>query len=181
MKQNVIASAKRLSILDAASRIIMERGVTMFTLEPVAHEAGISKGGLLYHFPTKDSLITGMIERLIDQFEADLERELDNNAGDWLAAYIRVAGNPNPHSELISNSIFAALANNPGLLMPLRARFDKWQKRAETASPSPEFGTIIRLTMDGLWLSGLLNFAPPAPALRIKVLEMLSKMVSISD
>jgi AcrR family transcriptional regulator len=49
---------------------VVEEGVSGMTLEAVAREAGVSKGGLLYHFPSKEALIGGMIGRLIDRFEA---------------------------------------------------------------------------------------------------------------
>ena len=41
------------AILDAANRIVIGQGVERLTLEQVAAEAGMSKGGLLYHFPRK--------------------------------------------------------------------------------------------------------------------------------
>jgi hypothetical protein len=40
-------------ILDAAERVVLRDGVTHLTLDAVAAETGISKGGLLYHFPSK--------------------------------------------------------------------------------------------------------------------------------
>ena len=39
------------------------KGVAKLTLEAVAKEAGVSKGGLLYHFSNKEALIEGMIVR----------------------------------------------------------------------------------------------------------------------
>jgi AcrR family transcriptional regulator len=35
----------------------------------VAQAAEVSKGGLLYHFPNKEALITGIIQHLIDDFK----------------------------------------------------------------------------------------------------------------
>jgi Transcriptional regulator len=34
------------------------------TLEAVAARANVSKGGLLYHFPSKDALVLGMVSRI---------------------------------------------------------------------------------------------------------------------
>ena len=36
---------------------IKEEGVVKLTLEAVAQRAGVSKGGLLYHYPSKEALI----------------------------------------------------------------------------------------------------------------------------
>ncbi|SWD32702.1 transcriptional regulator [Klebsiella pneumoniae] len=53
---------KKKNILIAASEIVKEEGVVKLTLEAVAQRAGVSKGGLLYHFPSKEALIKGMVE-----------------------------------------------------------------------------------------------------------------------
>jgi AcrR family transcriptional regulator len=50
-------------VLDAAEAVVVRQGIANLTLEAVAAEAGISKGGLLYHFPTKDRLIDALVRR----------------------------------------------------------------------------------------------------------------------
>jgi AcrR family transcriptional regulator len=51
-------------------------GLAHLAIEAVAREAGFSKGGVLYHFPTKESLIEGMITSFLEAFEHDLIRTL---------------------------------------------------------------------------------------------------------
>lgn len=51
------SNSKRSSILLAASIVVKNNGVEKLTLEAVAKEAGVSKGGLLHHFPNKEALI----------------------------------------------------------------------------------------------------------------------------
>ena len=62
------------------------------TLDAVAAAAGVSKGGLLHHFPTKDALIHGMLDLLIamyvDRQNLLLTREAPGVPGRWLRAYI---------------------------------------------------------------------------------------------
>jgi AcrR family transcriptional regulator len=176
MKQKDISSTTRVQILDAASRVVLDKGVIALTLEAVAQQAGISKGGLLYHFPSKNSLIVGMIERLIAEFDADLEQELSESNGNWLIAYVRASLRANPYRDQISCALIAALANNPDLLKPLQARFASWQQQAESAMPSPEVGSLVRLAIDGLWFSELFGFAPLSPVVRSKVLHTLLKL-----
>ena len=43
----------RQAILEAAERVVTEAGAAHLTLDAVAGKAGVSKGGLLYHFPSK--------------------------------------------------------------------------------------------------------------------------------
>src|SRR5260370_11915203 len=77
------------SIIAAARRIVQRDGVAHLTIEAVAREAGFSKGGVLYHFPTKETLIEGMIHSFLEEFEHDLASALvqEKVPGRWLRAY----------------------------------------------------------------------------------------------
>ncbi|EGP8446816.1 TetR/AcrR family transcriptional regulator, partial [Listeria monocytogenes] len=59
---------KKNNLLTAASEIVKEEGVVKLTLEAVAQRAGVSKGGLLYHYPSKEALIKGMVEDWTNNF-----------------------------------------------------------------------------------------------------------------
>ena len=48
------STATRDTILSAAANLVLRKGASRMTLEAVAREAGVSKGGLLYHFPSKE-------------------------------------------------------------------------------------------------------------------------------
>ncbi|MFT4187455.1 MAG: TetR/AcrR family transcriptional regulator [Aeromicrobium sp.] len=61
-------------LLDAFETLLVSGGSRATTLEAVAAEAGVSKGGLLYHFGSKDELVEGMLARLAEQAEADAEK-----------------------------------------------------------------------------------------------------------
>ena len=63
-------TSTRDAILDAAQHIAAHKGAGHVTLDAVAKESGLSKGGVLYHFPNKDSLINSMLQRLIQQNRA---------------------------------------------------------------------------------------------------------------
>ena len=52
------------AVLDAFEELLIDVGERAATLDAVAKRAGVSKGGLLYHFPNKEALITAMLERL---------------------------------------------------------------------------------------------------------------------
>src|ERR1700735_851219 len=62
-------------ILDAAESIVIRDGVARLTLEAAAAQAQLSKGGVLYHFRTRDSLVSSMVQRLVAAFDVDLDAE----------------------------------------------------------------------------------------------------------
>ncbi len=63
-------------ILDAAESVILESGGRNFTLDAVAARAGISKGGLVYSFATKDGLVRAALEREVTRFQEAVDRRL---------------------------------------------------------------------------------------------------------
>ena len=178
MKQKTISATTRKSILEAANKIVLEQGVRTLTLESTAREAGVSKGGLLYHFPNKKSLIKGMVDKLISGFETMLEQELLKSDGNWLVAYVRASFQPPAEHNQISGALVAAIAIEPELLKPLQERFDEWQEKCEQLAPTPEIGTIIRLALDGMLISDLLDFAPLAQEARQNLIDTLIEMVT---
>ena len=56
---------KKDQILQAALKVVEENGANHLTIDAVAAFANFSKGGVLYHFPTKKALLSGMVEHLI--------------------------------------------------------------------------------------------------------------------
>jgi AcrR family transcriptional regulator len=72
-------------ILDSFVGIVCDDGERVATLDAVAARAGVSKGGLLYHFGSKAALVTGLCERLSDLAVADVEVMRD--APDGAARY----------------------------------------------------------------------------------------------
>ena len=65
--------SRKEELLDAAIRVIRRDGAQKLTLDAVAAEAGVSKGGILYHFGTKRALVDGLIERWLDDFDRRLQ------------------------------------------------------------------------------------------------------------
>lgn len=57
----------RARILDEAVRVIAETGYAATTNAAVAEAAGITRGAMLYHFPTRESLLEAAIEHIQGQ------------------------------------------------------------------------------------------------------------------
>ena len=66
--------AARDKALEAFSHILVTSGERSATLDAVAQKAEISKGGLLYHFASKDDLIAGLVDRLRTLIADDVEK-----------------------------------------------------------------------------------------------------------
>lgn len=171
---------KRNDILQAACRLVRVRGVANMTLEAVAREAGVSKGGLLYHFPAKEALIVGMINYLLEQFSAQVEEEVKREPDTpacWLRAYIKASFNVSQEEREINAALLAAIATNPDLLEPVRADYYKWQKHIEQNCADPVLSMVARLAADGFWVAELFGLVPLNGLLREQVMLKLLQFV----
>lgn len=169
----------RRAILDAANRIVQNLGAERLTLELTAHEAGISKGGLLYHFPSKQALISGMIRYYLDRFTSDLSVAANQEGsapGKWTRAYLTTTYEDKQRVPSMTSGLLAAVATDPSLLEPLQAGFKSWVALLDQDEIDPTVAAIIRLAVDGLWMVELFGLAPPDPAQREKVFTLLLSM-----
>ena len=158
----------RAKLLDAASAVIRRDGPQALTLEAVAAQAGVSKGGLLYHFKSKRELLDGLVDRWMDDFQRDIDAESGNFARRYVAA------NDGAHAEEVG--MLAALVADPQVLAAVRDRHETWQDRVASEGGDPVDATVARLAADGLWLADLLGTAPPRGQLRERVLARLLEL-----
>jgi AcrR family transcriptional regulator len=169
-------------ILDAANRIVQQQGVERLTLEQTAREAGVSKGGLLYHFPSKEALIEGMIRYYLERFSQDYEEahaeDSAERPGQWTRAYLHTTYADKERIPSMSSGLLAAIATNPTLLAPMQRGFEEWVNRLEDDGIDPTIATVIRLAVDGLWLVELFGLAQPDPQRRQEVLAVLDALTN---
>lgn len=64
--------AAKEKVLDAYCELLRSDGERAATLDATAALAGVSKGGLLYHFKSKDSLADAVVERLLQAAADDV-------------------------------------------------------------------------------------------------------------
>src|SRR5215203_4779625 len=88
-------SATRDRILDAAQRLVLERGFAGTSVDAVLSEASVTKGGFFHHFPSKQALGLALVERYaavdlqaLEDFMGGAEASSDDPA-EQLVAFVR--------------------------------------------------------------------------------------------
>ncbi|WP_336205957.1 TetR/AcrR family transcriptional regulator [Nonomuraea sp. LPB2021202275-12-8] len=135
-------------LLDAAEELLCDQGSTSLTLAAVAERAGVSKGGLLYHFGTKEALIKGMVERLIDDFDELMAAQRDET---YTERYIGATLAAVRSGRLRRWAVVTGASGNLFLLTPLREAMTRWHREELDAEPDPVASQIARLACEGLW------------------------------
>jgi AcrR family transcriptional regulator len=172
----------REKILDAAAELVSEVGSGRLTLEAVAERAGLSKGGLLYNFPSKEALLQGMIARLIEEVAAEKQAlrcrmECEQN----LEAHLCVAAALKARCgkmKGVANGLLAASAENPRLLEPVRQVIaEEWTKLKATSNDA-DSAMIAWLAVEGLSSLDLHDLNPLTPEDREHVVSALFRLLN---
>jgi AcrR family transcriptional regulator len=110
-------------ILDAAEQVIVESGGRNFTLDAVAERAGISKGGLVYSFATKDELFRAALEREIARFQKAVSQRLGGRPPkpfELVLAHIEEALDEDDATTNKAAFLLTALVHAPDMMEPAR-------------------------------------------------------------
>lgn len=169
-------------LLNAAEQVVTRDGVSNLTLEAVAKQAGVSKGGLLYHYPSKSALVTAIVARLATRCEANQALSVESDSqgpGTFTRAYLQARKEPlDPQEVPFHCALLAAAGTDSQYLDPFRQCIGQWQERLESDGIDPAIATTVRLAIDGLAFSTMLGLAPPSADLRQRVIDTLLAMIS---
>ena len=161
----------RQELLDSAIRLAVRSGLTGISLQQVAEAAGVTKGGLLHHFPSKQALVDAVFDLLMEEFSASLEQAMAVDAephGRFTRAYLDLVDMDATDLDERS-ALWISLVTDPHLAR----RWSAWlgaqlAERGELeAGPALE---AVRFAADGIW-TGL--FAGVTPANRTALLAYL--------
>jgi AcrR family transcriptional regulator len=175
-------SRTREDILDAAELVVAQHGAAHLTLDAIAERAGISKGGLLYNFPSKESLLKAMLARLLDRCNADRREaraglRANDPAGD-LKSVVLAAFHRARDRHRVGGALLAAGAADPRLLSPVHEWHVANFKELSVGKRHPLRVLVLMLAIDGLWLNELLHTAPFGPELRD---GLMAEFFSLAD
>lgn len=162
-------------ILDAALTLVQEIGAPALTLDAVAERAGVSKGGLLYHFPFKEELLTAANEaiacRLASARSAEAER-LPASPNRALKAYVLASVYNSGDNDKITTKMLAAGSMLKESADPIR-RY--WKERFPEISAGSGFdrGALVHAATEGLWFMEMLKLSPFSPEQRARLVELI--------
>lgn len=167
----------RKAILDATLAIISRDGTRRLTLDAIARESRMSKGGLMYQFRTKEAVMTA----LLNQYEWRFD--------EFHRAYLAEHGAAHPQPELAAQvatlregcttpcSIFLALlgaaAEEPRLLSNTREGIAQNLQKAQEEAGDQELTILHWLAAWGLNLLTLLGLSPFLEEERERLFENL--------
>lgn len=173
----------RTRILDAAERIVQAKGVPALTLEAAARAAGISKGGLLYHFASKEAMLHGLVERLAQSIRVDFDAVLAAQSGPCPASRAVLAwafDHPDQVCEehQRAGAVFLAVFHHdPAMLGPIRAVFAYIRERLRADALPPGHALTIMAASDGLFFGQLFGMYEQSEEERLAIRAALEGLL----
>jgi AcrR family transcriptional regulator len=184
MSESHSAGPARDRILEAAERLVAEVGAARLTLDAVAQGAGVSKGGLLYHFPSKESLLNALAHRYAESMEQCIEAAKANLADfgksrDLKAAVLGILGS-DPRSRALSAVLLATAVNEPALLNVIRQCVAQYTQELEATCSNFTRAAVVTLAVDGLKMREALRISPFTDEQREQIVQELLSMAEQS-
>jgi len=150
-------------LLEAAEAIVREQGARHLTLDAVAERCNLSKGGVLYHFPTKVALLQGMLDAYLEG-ESETFARLTGEAPDETTALeleIQTAFANSVDNTHVSRALIAAVAENPELTSSVQEFLDgKWREAVGKARDR-NLAAVLLYSAMGVYLQEVLHYHSP--------------------
>jgi len=165
-------------LLDAFEEILVDGGERSATLGAVAAAAGVSKGGLLYHFASKDALIEAQLDRLVVRAAEDTEniRTAPAGAVDHLIRTSVNIGSPLDRSFIATTRL--AQGRHEKAIETLDTIRKGWLSVIEDSVGDPDTALAIMLVSDGLYGNSSLAGMPSAPAVKAEA-ESMDRLLTV--
>lgn len=154
----------RESILTAAHKVVAEKGVNAMTLDEVASEAGVSKGGLLHHFCSKQELILGTTQHLLKGLESEVEefrRRDPAEPGAFTRAVLRANLKFDVEAQNTCLAFMTEVRAYPASMDLVRQHAAEWQRRIDNDGLDPVVASIVRFAGEGMMFSDMWGLPMP--------------------
>ena len=178
------ATSTRERLLDAAEAVVIERGVSALTLEAVAARAKVSKGGLLYHFPSKDAVVQGMVSRVAsivqERFASGLSSEppgRGRHARTMLGLMLDTEGSLFPRLQRVAGPLLGAVSSNPKMLEPMQRFFESVHQGMLDDGLPPDRSWLVLAALDGLKFWRVFNILQPSPKDLAGLRRLLTRII----
>lgn len=174
--------SQRERLLDSTLDLIRSGGA--ISMDSAARASGVSKPGLMYHFPTKQVLLEALIDHLINGYERDLEALLPDTARAVpearIEAYLVWA------TTYVHDAADLVMLADPKLRIPMSERWaDRLRAWVEIPADVPVARrarlNAVRLMADGCWYSEATGVLPVSGDDRRAVLDEALRLLRGQD
>lgn len=170
--------SNRSDILAAALRVVDRADGADITYDSVAREAGLTKAGLMYHFPSKDAMMIAIIEHVVARWQTELLEVLgvpleESTLEDRVRAFVHFAGSGGvTQGEFV---VFSEAVRRPALSQPWLDYLRRWFDFGAEGDPTPLL--LVWLATNGLWISEATGVLEVSDAQRERLVALMLRVL----
>ncbi len=165
-------------ILAAARQIVERDGAGALTFDELVKESGITRGGITYHFPTKEDLLRSLLEadfRQWDDAEAALTPgDCDPETARLLGFIGTLTAQDESHRRFLCGMLSAATLD-PSLMDPCRAELRERLGRKQWTERDLR-QHLVHLAAEGLMWQELFQMYSMPAAARVRLVALMEKL-----
>jgi AcrR family transcriptional regulator len=142
-------------LLDAADRVIAKGGVASLTIDAVSEEAGVSKGGVLYSFGTKNALIEAMLARAAESYEGLVDAYLAAHGDEphaAAAAHVDASHREDRLAAIRASALLASLVRSPDYRSQIQGSYRELFDKIDTSTEAGRRAMTAVLASEGAFL-----------------------------
>lgn len=164
----------RTAVMAAAEAIVKDMGAANLTYDELVRRSGITRGGITYHFPTKESLLEALVEHDLQRWRDCIAEKTAQFDGPQAAlqGYIASGCEHDPDSARLCAGLLSVVSTSKALDQPWRAHYAA-QLAEVQRSPDPALALLLVLAVEGLFWSETLDLMALPPDLRRQTVQRL--------
>lgn len=172
----------RTRILAAARELAAERGPGNISFEAVAARAGLSKGGVLYHFNTKANLLSAVVASHVETTQERIARHMPADGPNLLARALIASWQDECEEPTPPPSgILTVLAEHPDFLDPVRDHLQATLDKLRQDSTDPDLASIVFLALEGMRALSLFGFDLLDGATEQRLMDRMTALLLDAD
>lgn len=165
-------------ILAAARQIVEREGAGALTYEGLVQESGITRGGITYHFPTKEALLRGLLDDDFRQWDdaeaAHTPTDCDPDTAKLLGFIRTLTAQDESHRRFLCGMLSAATLD-PSLMDPCRQELRDRLGRRQWSERDLRLH-LVHLAAEGLmWQELFQMYSMPGPA-RARLVALMEEL-----
>nr|BFE99668.1 TetR family transcriptional regulator [Streptoalloteichus tenebrarius] len=152
--------------MDAATRVVAERGIAGLTHRVVAETAGVPLGSTTYYFATLDDLIEAALVRNVEEMSERtrefLENAEDDDVARVLTALVARWLGPDRECSVVGYELYLAALHRPGLRAPARRWTEDCVRSLQPHVPDLHTARLLSHLVNSIVLDGLVTGVTPS-------------------
>jgi AcrR family transcriptional regulator len=170
----------REKLMRAMLDIVGDEGAAALTYDSLVARSGLTRGGVMYHFPSKESMLQGLVEHYMQQELGKVQARWESygkTVDGLLRAELECAREADQNDQHVSVSLLPVILQSPAMMANIRHVVEGRYTQLDEATAGFEQAAIALLVIDAFEMSKAFGFNLMPEHKRQAILKRLLRQV----